>query len=376
MGGRLVLLGAGHAHVEVLRRFAADPLPGATMAVVSPKRRVPYTGMAPGYVSGRYGFDEISIDVGALAAKAGARLALTIAETVDRAANVVICDNGDRLAYDVLSIDVGAIVRTPFPVAPGAPPIFGVKPAEPFLEMLDAFLSERLSPTTAPSIAIVGGGYGGIELSAALARRGAGIRLVAGRAGLAPTAPEKARRRIARQLARRGVEIIAGVNATGAGEGALVLDDGRRIVADLIVLAIGVSPPDLIEGLDLPKDGSGFLAVDPTLASSADPTVFAVGDCAGFARPKTGAPLPKAGVYAVRQGPILAANLRAALLGSPLAEYNPQADALSILTFHPAGAIAVKGAFAIGGQCGGQCSGRWVDAWKTWIDRRFIARYD
>lgn len=349
---RLVLLGAGHAHVEVLRRFALRPPRGAALTLISPYTHVPYTGMIPGVLAGRYTLGEASIDAEALAARANAAFLKTAASRIDRRRKTVLCGDGAELSYDLLSINIGAVARNPLTAADGAR-ILATKPVEPFIAALDARLSGPL--------AVIGGGHGGVELAAALALRGAAVSLFAGRAGLAPSARAPARALLSRNLAARGVAVIGGADAVSADARAVTLDDGRAIAAETVVLAAGVAPPPLIAALGLPKDEAGFLRVGPQLQSEGDPSIFAAGDCAAVAR------LPKAGVYAVRAGPVLAANLAAALAGTPLRPFHPQADYLSILSFWPDGAVALRGALA--------AEGRWADRWKEWIDRRFIARY-
>jgi selenide,water dikinase len=349
---RLVLLGAGHAHAEVLRAFARRPADGAALTLVSPYTHVPYTGMVPGVVAGRYALPEASIEAETLAARAGAAFVKAKALRIDRARKAVICDNGAELSYDVISINIGAVARNPLKDFHGAR-VLSTKPVEPFLAAIEAAM--------AGDVAVIGGGYGGIELAAALKYRGARVSLIAGREGLAPAAPAAARAMLARRLSLRGVRVIEGANAVGADSASVTLADGGTLAAQAVILAAGVVPPALVAALDLPKDEAGFLSVSRALQSPADPVIFAAGDCAAFGG------LPKAGVYAVREGPILADNLRAALTGRPLAAYRPQSNYLSILSFWPQGAVAIRGRFA--------AEGGWADRWKEGIDRRFIARF-
>jgi len=352
----LVLIGAGHAHVEVMRTLSRAA-PDAAVTLITPHTEVPYTGMVPGLVAGKYRFDEVAIDAAALAARAGVAMRKAKATAIDRAARVVQCDDGGAVPYDILSINIGARSRLPIRADAGAR-VLATKPVEPFIEALTRLLAGA-APTP---LAVIGAGYGGVELSAALAHRGAEVSLIAGKAGLAPTAPAGVRRALSERLRQRGVAIIAGADAQRVDESGVRLDDGRVVAAAAVVLAAGVAPPPLVEALDAPKDAHGFLALAPTLQSKGDAAIFAAGDCAS---PQDG--LPKAGVFAVRQGPILARNLCAALIGAPLAAFHPQKDYLAILSFWPDGAVAVRGGFGLGG--------RRADRWKEAIDRRFMARY-
>lgn len=360
---RCVLVGAGHAHVEVLRAFAERPSTDVHLSVVSPYSHVPYSGMAPGYIAGKYEFNEVTIDVAALARKAGAELVAARATALDRAARLVRCDNGAVLSYDVASLDVGGRGRQPLALGPAPPTILPVKPVEPFIAALDAVLGD----VHGADIAIVGAGFSGVELAAAIQGRGARVSLITGSSGLAPRGSSAARVVMARRLKARGVLLIEGARAVGAEYGAVILADGRRVAARAVILTIGVGPPAFIEALDLPKDAHGFLALSATLQSQADARIFAAGDCAGVNYPGTDTPIAKAGVYAVRQGPILARNIRAALEGRPLRPYRPQRNFLAILTFWPDGAIALRNGFAL--------DGAWVDRWKTSIDKKFMAKY-
>ncbi len=368
MSKKLLLLGAGHAHAEVLRRFARRPLSNAELTLVTPQALVPYTGMAPGIVSGRYALTEASIDAGALAEKAGAKVVYAKAEAIDAAAKAVRLDDGTSLSYDVLSIDVGGAVVPPFETQEGGPPILSVKPVEPFLEALNA----AFATSDNQKIIVAGGGYGGIELAAALKARGAGVAIATGPDGLAPTAPAKARAKLKRLLQRRLVHILDGRSVVGAGpdkEGGPVarLDDGDAIPCSHVVLATGVSPPPLLRSIPHLTDGAGFLRVNAFLQCAGDQSIFAAGDCATVRHIDGRAAASRAGVYAVREGPVLARNIRAALKGDRLRYYEPQGEALAILSFHPDGAVSIRGRSAR--------AGRIVGLLKTFIDRRFIDRY-
>jgi selenide,water dikinase len=142
---------------------------------------------------------------------------------------------------------------------------------------------------------------------------------------------------------------------------AVVLADGTDIASGFTVGAAGARPFDWLgeTGLQLTE---GFVTVDETLRSVNDPAIYAVGDCAHLSH----APRPKAGVFAVRAAPVLAANLRADLTGLAHKTFRPQRRYLKLVSLGGKSAIADKYALSP--------SGPWVWRWKDRIDRRFMDR--
>jgi selenide,water dikinase len=363
---RLVLVGGGHSHVEVLRRFALEPLPGLELVLISPGRYTPYSGMLPGLVSGHYSFEQCHIDLEQLCARAGARFLVGRVTGLDLPARRTQCESGEALEYDVLSLDIGS---TP-PLADtrggqryGVP----VKPVERFL----AAWRDILTDAGRRSIAIltVGGGAGGVELTLSMQHR---ARAEAGRAAfcvvtdsetILPGHAAGVRRRMERVLRARDVACYARSRVTRIDAGVAHLADGRSIPADYVVWATGAAAPAWLRDAGLATDERGFVLVAATLQSCSHPEVFAAGDVATMA----GHPRPKSGVFAVRQGPPLARNLRRTLIGRALEAYRPQTTALALVSTGDKHAIASWGRFA--------WEGDWVWRWKDRIDRRFMDRY-
>lgn len=363
---RLVLAGGGHAHVEVLRRFAAGPPPDVELVLVSPHPHTPYSGMLPGLVAGRYAWADAHIDLDALAAAARARFLPTTVAALDAAARTIHLADGRVVGYDVLSLDTGSV--PPRGVIRGAD-AFGVavKPVDRFLAAWSDVLAE--SPARTRRIAVVGGGAGGVEIALAMdARlrrlgRGVNVMLVTGPDGLLPGHAAGARTRVEAACFRRGLQLLRGARVVACEADGLVLADGAHVVADWIVWTTGAAAPPWIAASGLATDAQGFVAVDACLRSTSHPAVFAAGDVASM----VGAPRPKSGVQAVRQGPPLAENLRRALAGQSLRSYAPKSRTLALLATGDGRAIASWGRVAAGG--------RWVWRWKDRIDRRFMRRY-
>ncbi|MCA8927173.1 MAG: selenide, water dikinase SelD [Alphaproteobacteria bacterium] len=359
----IVLVGGGHAHVAVLRMFGMKPEPGVRLTVVARDAFTPYSGMIPGYIAGHYRHADCHIDLGPLCRMAGARLIHAPAVGLDPEARRVQIAGRPALRYDWCSIDTGSVTRTDG-IAGAAEFGLPVKPLDRFLSRLDA--GSAALPSGAP-ITVVGGGAGGVELALAIAwrlrERAPRVTLATDADGLLPSHAPAVQQRMRVLLAAGGVELRAGAALSAIEPDAALFADGSRLESSLTVLATGAAPASWLAETGLAVDARGFVRVGPTLASLSHPTVFAAGDVAAF----EARPLPKAGVYAVRQGPVLADNLRRVATGQAPRPYEPQHRFLSLLSGGRQTAVASYGRLA--------ASGDWVWRWKDWIDRRWMRRY-
>jgi selenide,water dikinase len=369
----LVLIGGGHAHVHVLKRFGKAPVDGARVTLIGREVRTPYSGMIPGFIAGRYDFDDCHIDLGRLCAASSIRLVHAEAVGIDRAARQVLLKDQPAVAYDLLSIDIGS--------APNVGPIPGAEqwaiPVKPIAELGRRWLkfTERMASWLGPlRIVVIGGGAGGIELSLAIDHR---LRGIAKGAELQLTLATKdeiltgqaaaAQRRLRAILRRRGIRLLEHMPVRRLERGSVELADGRWQEADAVFVVTEASAAAWFAGTGLPLDEKGFLAVDATLRSTGDERIFAVGDCATVLKHRR----PKAGVFAVRQGPPLAENLRRALSGEPPQPFVPQRHYLSIIGTGDGSAVATRGGWPIAWAI----DGRWVWWWKDHIDRRWMRMY-
>jgi selenide,water dikinase len=364
----LVLVGGGHAHVQVLRRFAMSPPRGVRATVVLDRAEAIYSGMLPGLVAGDYAAHELAIDVVPLARRAGARVVLAAATRLDVGERRIELEGRPPLRFDVASLDVGGSLRDL--ELPGVREhALATRPIRGFVDRLEARLARALATTGAPRIAVVGGGAAGVELAfcleARLRRAGRAAELTLFEVGPALLAglPASLVRRVREEAHRRGIALRARARATRLEASALWLGD-ERCAADLVVWASGAAPLPWLADPALKTDPQGFLRVRDTLQLDGCDDVFAAGDCASLAA----APwVPKAGVYAVREGPVLEANLRARLAGGALRRYRPQRDFLALLN--------LGDGRALGSKWGRAASGRAVWRLKDRIDRRFVRRF-
>src|SRR5712692_3964821 len=364
----LVLVGGGHAHVDVLKRFGMRPAAGVRLSLITRDVETPYSGMLPGYVAGLYRFDECHIDLVRLARFAGARLIHDEALGLDLAGRRVLCRDHPPIRYDLVSLDIGSTPR--LDDVPGAAEhTVSVKPIAQFGARWEALL-ERARDLKQLRLAIVGGGAGGVELALSVQHRLAGllkarpeVTLVT-REGLLPSHNPRVRRRFARILAERGIRAVTNNPVVRVEPGKLVAADGAEIAFDEALWVTEAAGAPWLAETGLPLDERGFVVIDEAYRSPADAAVFAAGDIATM----LAHPREKAGVYAVRAGPPLAANLRRALAGELLRRAIPQRQALALIGTGDARAVASRGPFAA-------AYGRNLWRLKDWIDRRWMRRY-
>ena len=370
---KLVLIGGGHAHVEVLRQFGLRRLDGVDITMVSPARHTPYSGMLPGLVAGHYVFDQCHIDLQPLANYAGARLVLAHAQVLDAARRVLTLSDGSVHDYDVASFNVGSV-----PIAQDVPGVvehaIAVKPVADFLAAWDA-LMDRVRAGAVKSVAVVGGGAAGVEILLAMHYRFAQLNprpeldycLITDTAQLLPLHARGVRAVLERNLARKRVTLHRAMRVTRIEACALIAvdarNDERRIAADATLWVTGAAPSAWLANSGLALNSKEFININKYLQSSNHTEVFAAGDCATV----EGVTYPKSGVYAVRQGPLLAENLRRALSGEMLLDYTPQPRALALISTGERHAIASWGPLSI--------HGNWVWRWKDGIDQAFMAKY-
>lgn len=374
---KLLLLGAGHAHVQVLARLAQHRPADLDVTVLTPYPFQTYSGMVPGLVAGRYSNQDCQIPLEPLFKAAGVRwvqgrcTGLNAAtQTVEVAAAGGNKSAPAQLPYHRLSIDTGAIVdrhKLEAQMPGAAARALIVRPIEAFGALWPQVL--ELAGQKPVSLAVIGAGASGLELVFAAEQRlrgasktGASFTLITGGGEPAANYPEGVRQRVLRQLKRRGITVLREA-CTGVEKGVVLLGSGASLACDVPLLAIGTHAPVWLQGSGLALSDSGHLLVNAFQQSTSHPNVFGAGDVAT----RADAPHPKSGVYAVRAGPPLTHNLMAAHHGQPLKAWRPPKHTLNLLSCGAGHAIASYGPL--------HTEGAWVWRWKDRIDRAFMAKY-
>jgi selenide, water dikinase len=352
---KILLVGAGHAHVEVVRLFGLQMPADVEITLLSESERAGYSGMMPGVIAGHYSRDEAEVNVPALCARSGVKFELGVIDRIDAASNTVHTVR-KAYPYDWLSLNTGS---RPWLPENTEGLHLGVKPFSAFLDALPQLAKAK-------SIVVVGGGAAAIEVLFALIRRlGAGhsFTLVCASEDILLGYPKKVVDVVKKKLQASGAILHFSARVDATERERIILADGQKIACDASVWATGARPHRYVAQSDLAAASDGFVAVNAMQQSISHPNVFAVGDCASL-QPMG---LPKAGVVPVRQGPWLYQQLVNTAMGTPIMPFQNKPTALALLSLGDKTCVGHKGDFIF--------RGAWAWRLKDYIDRRFMAKY-
>lgn len=371
MSQKLVLIGGGHAHAIALRQWGLNLLPDVDLTLISDVENTPYSGMLPGHVAGFYSYDETHIDLRSLAQFAGAEFICDRAIGIDLESNQVICESG-QFKFDYLSLDIGSIPQSL--TVPGAKEY--AVPAKPVPDFLDAWYKLKQLAASNPeqplSMAIVGGGAGGVELALNMqtclkdilkGKNTPEIHLIHRGKQLLSGHNPWVSNQLAKIMQQRGIKLELQQEVKEVFAEGLICHSGLEIAASQIFWVTQAAAPSWIQESALKTDDQGFILVADTLQSISHPHIFAAGDIATMVNYQR----PKAGVFAVRQGQPLFNNWQNILTQQPLQSYLPQAKYLALIGTGDFKAIASWGS----------CGWRSALCWrlKDYIDRKFMNQF-
>ena len=374
----LVMVGGGHSHALVLRKMGMQPWPtNVRLTLVTNLADTPYSGMLPCHISGLYDFDTAHIDLRPLTRFANCRLIMDEVVKLDPDGQKIICCDHPPIAYDVLSIDTGS---TPSKSHVKGAAQYAI-PAKPVPQLLRAWKSYvdrfekdlKNDPTTAATVSIVGGGVGGVEMAFAMHTRlqqlvkskGKDPQQVAVHIFQRGEHLAKGRNRWTQQMVERlckerQIVVHTEESVCEVMADAVRCESGLVVKCDRTFWVTNASAPPFLKSSGLTLTEAGFIAVQDTLQTCSHPNIFAAGDVATMVNYKR----PKAGVFAVRQGPPLYENLKRYVTGQPLKPFKPQSRYLNIIDTDTQTSIASWGPFAI--------HAKWCRAWKNSIDQKFM----
>ncbi len=365
---RILLLGGGHANLQVLQALANLDHSQFEVTLISDVTDSPYSGMLPSYLAGVYKADQLHFDLQKICRKFGYQFIQQRVEKINADRNQIRTSQGQIIPYDICSVNLGIQPMGISGEVEEQTDVIYLKPISKLIEKWDEIIQRTAGKMEAFDFTIVGGGAAAFEIAVACRRKFSAldhkVRIISGNHQLMQDQNQRTRKFAFQALEDLRIDLIEKVRVVKIEKEHLVLSDNRRILRQICLIATSAQASDIFRRSNLPVNAAGFVRVNADLRIEGFENIFAAGDCCHF-NPKT---LPKAGVFAVRQGPVLAANIAALIRGaSKLSSYKPQRHFLKILVSGESRAIASYRSFAFEGFL----------AWKlkNWIDLRFMKRF-
>jgi len=366
----IVLLGMGHTNLEIIRLWESSAIKNYNLICISDYVISSYSGMLPGVIAGYFGEDEMTVDLINLASKSNAQLVQDETIGLDLKKKQLILKNTRPVEFEILSIGVGSTIKDLGTNSENQ--IIQIKPMQTFLKRLDVKLLDLINKENkTPNVVILGGGAAGIEIAFSIKRKletdlkfnNSNISVVDSYKILGANLNKRTRKIINRLFSENKIEVYSNQVIISFENGYLISKSNQKIPADLVISTTGAEPLDLLAKLNLPLSKDGFISTKSTLRSVSDLPIFAVGDCGSIINQE----VPKAGVYAVKEAPILWGNINAVINNQELKEYFPQNNFLKIINTSNGRAILEYKFLTF--------YGSWCNKLKTYIDKKFIRKY-
>ncbi|CAJ1932211.1 unnamed protein product [Cylindrotheca closterium] len=379
---RLVLVGAGYAHLQVVRLLSAskDKVGFSNITLIDVQKYARYRGMVPGYLSGCYeNYQDASIDLEQICSQPGCTFVNDGVIDVDLKNRMVhLTDDSTRISYDVLSFDIGSTTKSLDDIPGAFEYTIPTKPVQELLSRIEGIETEfRQSPNLEKHelrMVIIGGDVSAVELALSLVTRWRPflkdrlqLTLVTADESLVTAATARIRHQcIQEKLVERGISIRFREIVKEVDQNFLKLESGLLIPFTYCIWATGAACHDLAPTLQdrgLAVSANGWIEINNSLQSVSHPNVFAAGDCCQ----SCSLDVPKSGVFSIQEGPVLARNLKlfnASRKTSSTAEVH---SSHNLEQFHP----DIHGGFQFlecGDGTGKAASRLWMAFTLTWIE--------
>ena len=360
---QLVLIGGGHANVQVLRKLCMNEYKGLNVVLISESYGAIYSGMTPGYIEKLYSLEEITIDLQRLCFNAGATFIKDKVVRMDENNQILYLKDNPFIPFDILSINSGSISNKQTIHIENDSKVIHVKPINRLVSKIN-LIDEIIEKSSQKKVSIIGGGVAGFELSFALHKRYSGnISLdIISKHLLEEKNLNKSSIYKIKKIARNMNINLISKQAIAINNSEIKVDDEEVIYSDLILLSTGASLPKWLAQSKLEMNEK-FIAVNQQLQSLNFKNIFVSGDAASIKNSKR----PKSGVMAVRQGEILRDNLFLFLQNKSLKKFKPQKNWLYLIGTCKKSAILNYFNFSF--------EGNWCWALKKLIDLNFMNKF-
>ena len=363
----LVLLGAGHANIEVLRKLGMNPQKGLRVTIISNKYLSTYSGMVPSYIEGNYNWNEINTDLAQLCNNYSHRLIISSITKVDTLKKLVYLKNRPPICYDLLSINLG-IQSDKSKIVGSDKFALQLKPISEIKKTTDKILTfNKSNPKN--NVILIGAGAAGVEVALALSSRFKknniknNIILLSKNKSILKGYNYFAQKNCKKELLKNNIKVIFNAKVNKISKEYIVYNNKIKMYGKFPILCTAASPIDLLKKSNLPLNKKGSIEVNNYLLAKGTTNIFAAGDIAEV----KGYITTKAGVFAVKQGKILFKNIVRKLHKKKLKKYYPQKSYLSLIGLPNKNALAVKSLFSF--------KSNFLWYLKKYIDNKFIKKY-
>ena len=360
----MVLIGAGHANVQVLKKLCMHKYLGLHAILINDGINAVYSGMTPGFIQRQYTKEEISINLQRLCLNAGVTFINDRVTGLDAENQTITLRRSPKIEYDYLSINCGSISKSSDTEIKDSKNTISAKPITALvgkIKYLDELVENSQSKL---AILIIGAGIAAFELALSLNQRydNRALIKIVGSSILEEANINNSTRRKLIQSCHNKIEVIQSrIKAINTGD--LETVDGQQIVSNFNIICTGADTENWLKAANFELSKSNFLIANQNLLSTKYDNVFLSGDLVdikNFLRPKSG-------VMAVRQGEILKENIFLKIQNKPLKKIFPQKNWLYLVTTKKK--TAVLNYYFLSFQ------GGWCWLLKNWIDKRFMKRF-